>query len=99
MSLRLGTIRAPRQTGSGNPAALSDVDTTAIRKGRTVQYLVNSSLGAMKHCQLAHSANMAWVLAQTRKKWGMKVEIRNAQTGRLISAESLKATLVRPIGS
>lgn len=64
-----------------------------------MQYLVNSSLGAMKHCQLAHSANLAWALAQKRRDWGMNVEIRDAQTGRLISPEILKATLVRRSGN
>lgn len=81
------------------PCGLSDVDLSASRKGRNVQYLVNSSLGAMKHCQLAHSANLAWALAQKRRDWGMKVEIRDAQTGRLISPEILKATLVRRSGN
>lgn len=64
-----------------------------------MQYLVNSSLGAMKHCQLAHSANMAWALAQKRRDWGMYVEIRDAQTGPLVSPERLRATLVRRIGN
>jgi hypothetical protein len=62
-----------------------------------VHYLVNSSLGAMKHCQLAHSANMAWALAQKRRDWGMTVEILDAQTGRLLFPQDLEAILVRRI--
>ena len=62
-----------------------------------MHYLVNSSLGAMKHCQLAHGANMAWALVQKRRDWGMTFEVRDADTGRLLSSEELEASLVRRI--
>lgn len=62
-----------------------------------MQYLVNSSLGAMRHCQLAHSANMAWALLQKRRDWGMDVEIRDAQTGSLVSHADIEAAIVRRV--
>ncbi len=60
-----------------------------------MHYIVNSSLGGMKHCQLALSANMAWTLFTKRREWGMAVEVRDAGTGRLVTPSSLSSALVR----